>query len=215
MGAGVEMPVESDRPAAAGGARRSQVRLLGPLTISRDGVALALPASRKVRALFAYLSLAPHAVTRSQLCELLWDVPNDPRGELRWCLSKVRSIVDEPGRRRVDTPRRHRQARPGGLLRRCDRDRPRDPGRASRRSPPERLRTLCRAVRRRLSRRPGDRPQPGLQRLAHRAAAPLPRLPRRPAGASRRERSRRRGVRISGEVARSLRRSTGASTRSC
>ncbi len=76
--------------------------MLGPLTISRDGVALALPASRKVRALLAYLALAPHAVSRSQLCELLWDVPNDPRGELRWCLSKLRSILDEPGRRRVD-----------------------------------------------------------------------------------------------------------------
>ena len=41
--------------------------------------------------------------TRSQLCELLWDVPNDPRGELRWCLSKIRGLVDEPDRRRVDT----------------------------------------------------------------------------------------------------------------
>jgi hypothetical protein len=38
------------------------------------------------------------------LCELLWDVPNDPRGELRWCLSKLRSVFDGPGRRRVDTP---------------------------------------------------------------------------------------------------------------
>src|SRR5262249_28627839 len=36
-------------------------------------------------------------------CELLWDVPNDPRGELRWCLSKARSILDEPGKRRVKT----------------------------------------------------------------------------------------------------------------
>ena len=52
---------------------------------------------------FAYLALAPHAVARSQLCELLWDVPNDPRGELRWCLSKIRGLVDEPGRRRVET----------------------------------------------------------------------------------------------------------------
>lgn len=80
-----------------------QVRMLGPLTISRRDIALTLPASRKVRGLFAYLSLAPHAVTRSQLCELLWDVPNDPRGELRWCLSKIRGVVDEPGRQRVDT----------------------------------------------------------------------------------------------------------------
>jgi hypothetical protein len=32
-----------------------QVRMLGPLKIERDGVRLSLPASRKVRALFAYL----------------------------------------------------------------------------------------------------------------------------------------------------------------
>ncbi|HYA81510.1 MAG TPA: tetratricopeptide repeat protein, partial [Methylocystis sp.] len=30
-----------------------------------------------------------------------WDVPNDPRGELRWCLSKLRNILDEPQRPRV------------------------------------------------------------------------------------------------------------------
>src|SRR5262245_38260627 len=77
--------------------------MLGPMAIRRDGVALSLPTSRKVRALFAYLALAPGPVLRSPLCELLWDVPNDPRGELRWCLSKIRSVVDEPGRRRVFT----------------------------------------------------------------------------------------------------------------
>jgi DNA-binding SARP family transcriptional activator len=96
------MPVESDQPDQADGVHSLDVRLLGPLTISRGAVALALPASRKVRALLAYLSLAPHPVTRSQLCELLWDVPNDPRGELRWCLSKIRSVLDEPSRRRVE-----------------------------------------------------------------------------------------------------------------
>ncbi|RVC56449.1 transcriptional regulator, partial [Mesorhizobium sp. M4B.F.Ca.ET.088.02.2.1] len=64
---------------------------------------VALPASRKLRALLAYLALAPHPVGRSRLCELLWDVPNDPRGELRWCLSKLRGALDEPGRRRIET----------------------------------------------------------------------------------------------------------------
>jgi DNA-binding SARP family transcriptional activator len=99
---GVEMPVETRRP--SGGQETSlEVRMLGPLEVRRHGVTLALPPSRKVRALFAYLALAPHAVARSQLCELLWDVPNDPRGELRWCLSKIRGLVDEPSRRRVDT----------------------------------------------------------------------------------------------------------------
>lgn len=100
MVAGVEKHVESDRSGRTGALH---VQLLGALTISRNGVALKLPASRKVRALLAYLALAPHAVPRSQLCELLWDVPNDPRGELRWCLSKLRSIVDESDRARVVT----------------------------------------------------------------------------------------------------------------
>lgn len=76
-------------------------RLLGPLELSRDGNVLKLPASRKVRALLGYLALASRPVSRSQICELLWDVPNDPRGELRWCLSKIRALVDEKGRKRV------------------------------------------------------------------------------------------------------------------
>ena len=102
MVGGVEMTVESPRPSGSRDAL-VEVRMLGPLTIRRHDVTLALPASRKVRALFAYLALAPHAVARSQLCELLWDVPNDPRGELRWCLSKIRGLVDEPCRQRVET----------------------------------------------------------------------------------------------------------------
>lgn len=73
------------------------------MMISRNGAALPLPASRKARALLAFLAVSPAPVSRSHLCELLWDVPNDPRGELRWCLSKLRRILDEPGRRRVET----------------------------------------------------------------------------------------------------------------
>ncbi len=90
MVTGVETPVESLR-----------FRLLGSLELSRGGDVLKLPASRKVRALLGYLVLASRPVARSQICELLWDVPNDPRGELRWCLSKIRGLVDEPGRKRV------------------------------------------------------------------------------------------------------------------
>lgn len=104
VGAGVETHEmasgPSDRAVADG--FRLRVQLLGPLSIYRQGVALPLPASRKVRAVIAYLALAPRAVGRGQLCELLWDVPNDPRGELRWCLSKMRSVLDEPDRRRVE-----------------------------------------------------------------------------------------------------------------
>jgi DNA-binding SARP family transcriptional activator len=89
--------MQTDLPPAPGLA----LRLLGPLAVSRAVTPVPLPPSRKVRALLAYLAMAGRPVTRSHLCELLWDVPSDPRGELRWCLSKLRAVLDEPGRPRV------------------------------------------------------------------------------------------------------------------
>src|SRR5262245_28421349 len=80
-----------------------QVRVLGPVMVSRRGVPVPLPRSRKVRALLAFLALGQGAVSRSRLCDLLWDVPNDPRGELRWCLSKLRGVLDDADRPRVVT----------------------------------------------------------------------------------------------------------------
>jgi TolB-like protein/DNA-binding SARP family transcriptional activator/uncharacterized protein YukE len=79
------------------------VRMIGALALHHGDAALKFPASRKVRALFAYLALAPRPVPRAQLCELFWDVPNDPKGELRWCLSKIRGLIDSPRRKRVLT----------------------------------------------------------------------------------------------------------------
>jgi DNA-binding SARP family transcriptional activator len=102
VGESVETYVESTRSSLNGPVGLS-VRLLGQLAIARDGVPVTLPSSRKLRALLAYLALAPHPVSRGRLCELLWDVPNDPRGELRWCLSKLRAALDDPDRRRVET----------------------------------------------------------------------------------------------------------------
>jgi len=99
--ASVETDVESAGPPLNAEAVGLSVRLLGPFAIARGGRPVALPASRKLRALLAYLALAPHPVGRGRLCELLWDVPNDPRGELRWCLSKLRAALDEPGRPRI------------------------------------------------------------------------------------------------------------------
>ena len=103
--AGVESAGVSAVPQPTGSVPGGEVRLrlLGPMAISRAGAVLSLPPSRKLRALIAYLALAPHPVQRAHLCELLWDIPNDPRGELRWCLSKARALLDEPGRRRVET----------------------------------------------------------------------------------------------------------------
>ncbi len=80
-----------------------RVQLLGPFSIRRDGATVPLPRSRKVRALLTFLALGTTPYSRSRLCALLWDVPNDPRGELRWCLSKLRTLLDDPDRRRVQT----------------------------------------------------------------------------------------------------------------
>nr|WP_312891273.1 BTAD domain-containing putative transcriptional regulator [Mesorhizobium silamurunense] len=95
--------MESTRPSLDDTTAGLSLRLLGQLTIARDGEPVKLPSSRKLRALLAYLALAPHPVSRSRLCELLWDVPNDPRGELRWCLSKLRGALNEPGLHRIET----------------------------------------------------------------------------------------------------------------
>lgn len=89
--------MESDPPASP----RPSLRLLGPLTLHRGGAPVDLPPSRKVRALLGYLAMAARPATRSHLCELLWDAPNDPRGELRWCLSKLRPLLDSAERPRV------------------------------------------------------------------------------------------------------------------
>lgn len=79
------------------------VRMFGRLAVERHGEPVELPPSRKVRALLGYLALAPHPVGRGRLCELLGDIPNDPKGELRWCLSKLRPILDEPGHPRLSS----------------------------------------------------------------------------------------------------------------
>jgi DNA-binding SARP family transcriptional activator len=72
-----------------------EVRVLGPLTILRDGAPLRLPQSKKTRGLLAYLALTGRAHRRDRLCSLLWDVADDPRGALRWSLSKIRPLVND------------------------------------------------------------------------------------------------------------------------
>ena len=111
MGTSVEKGVGASRGSAAPGAAagslsqasspRVAIRLLGTLRVLRDGREVPLPTSRKARSLLAYLVMARRPVHRSRLCEMFWDVPNDPRGELRWCLSKLRGVLDEAGHKRV------------------------------------------------------------------------------------------------------------------
>ncbi len=80
-----------------------EIRLLGPLSVIAEGERRLLPRSRKIRFLLGYLAMSPGAVSRSKLCDLLWDAANDPRGELRWCLSKLRGVLGEANAARLVT----------------------------------------------------------------------------------------------------------------
>src|SRR6516225_6698241 len=106
------------------------LRLLGEIEVEEDGTALALPPSKKTRALLAYLAVVRRPQRRDRLCAMFWEIPDDPRGALRWSLSKLRALLDRPGARqrhrdghdratcrlgRVVPRRVSRRARPAGV----------------------------------------------------------------------------------------------------
>ncbi|MCB1907148.1 MAG: AAA family ATPase [Rhodocyclaceae bacterium] len=69
------------------------LRLLGPMELFAAGERVALPRSKKTRALLAYLAASGRPHRRDRLCALLWDMTDDPRGALRWSLSRLRKVV--------------------------------------------------------------------------------------------------------------------------
>lgn len=70
-----------------------KLRLLGPMALIADERPVRLPASRKTRALLGYLAAEGRPVRRERLCRLFWEMPDDPRGSLRWSLSKLRALL--------------------------------------------------------------------------------------------------------------------------
>lgn len=82
-----------------------RISLLGELRVSCREVDLTLPASRKARALLAFMAATRRPHRRERLCELLWDLPDDPKAALRWSLSKLRQVIDSPDRTRIAADR--------------------------------------------------------------------------------------------------------------
>ncbi len=82
-----------------------RINTLGELVVLRDDQPLNLPASKRARALLAYLALTARPHRRDRLCEVFWEIPDDPRGALRWALSKLRSVVNEEGADRLKADR--------------------------------------------------------------------------------------------------------------
>src|SRR6185436_5814351 len=104
VGIGVEICecVSDDGPAGERGMKRTkpragdlEIRLLGKLEVLRGGEPRVLPASKKSRALLAYLVVTARSHLRERLCDLLWEAPDDPRASLRWSLAKIRPLVDD------------------------------------------------------------------------------------------------------------------------
>jgi DNA-binding SARP family transcriptional activator len=82
-----------------------ELRLLGEISVLHAGRPQTLPQSRKTRALLAYLVIHGRPQRRDRLCAMFWDVADDPRGALRWSLSRLRRLLDTPKRQRLSANR--------------------------------------------------------------------------------------------------------------
>lgn len=93
-----------------------EIRLLGELEVRRDGAPVALPQSKKTRALLAYLATQRAPQRRDALCELLWELPDDPRAALRWSLTKIRPLLNDDAAERIEADRERVQFAPHGAM---------------------------------------------------------------------------------------------------
>ncbi|MEX2126227.1 MAG: hypothetical protein WD795_20210 [Woeseia sp.] len=89
----MDLNVRLSGKSTVGAPQKLQIQLLGEMVLSHEGMARALPPSRKTRGLLAYLALTDRRHRRDELCELLWDIPSDPRASLRWSLAKLRPLL--------------------------------------------------------------------------------------------------------------------------
>jgi DNA-binding SARP family transcriptional activator/Tfp pilus assembly protein PilF len=80
----------------------TNIRLLGPPSIERDGVSASSPRGHKAWALLAYLLLGRGVPTRQRLAELLFHDADDPLGSLRWNLAELRRTLGQPDALRGD-----------------------------------------------------------------------------------------------------------------
>src|SRR5712692_6686355 len=78
-----------------------RVSVLGNLAVLHHHTRMPLPPSKKTRALLAYLAVTARPHSRDRLCAMFWPVPGDRRAALRWSLTRLRPLVDEPDCRKI------------------------------------------------------------------------------------------------------------------
>ncbi|GIH04046.1 hypothetical protein Rhe02_21130 [Rhizocola hellebori] len=71
----------------------TEVRLLGPPQIARNGELLGGPRGYKAWGLLAFLALAERPPSRQRLVSMLFEHADDPRGALRWNLAEMRRAL--------------------------------------------------------------------------------------------------------------------------
>ncbi|MFQ6549466.1 alpha/beta fold hydrolase [Aestuariibius sp. 2305UL40-4] len=71
-----------------------QINVLGRMRVTHAGEDAPIVSSRKTRALLAYLVMTGQPHHREHLCDLFFDNTHDPRGALRWSLSKLRTLLN-------------------------------------------------------------------------------------------------------------------------
>ena len=82
-----------------------EIRLVGGLELRADGAELALPASKRARAVLAYLALNPGPQPRSRLAARFWpDVLDESaRASLRVALTELRQALGPAARHLIAT----------------------------------------------------------------------------------------------------------------
>src|ERR1700681_4520493 len=97
MTVGISVETHKPRPRPREPSGGLAIRLLGEIKVDRGAITVALPASKRTRALLGFLAATAKPQPRQALCDLLWDGPDDPRAALRWSLTKLRPLVNDVG----------------------------------------------------------------------------------------------------------------------
>ncbi|MGI9328423.1 MAG: hypothetical protein ACR2PZ_24620 [Pseudomonadales bacterium] len=71
------------------------ISLIGQLSARDNEAPIALPKSKKARALLGYLALNREGASREELSELLFAETKDPKASLRWALSRLKMTLPE------------------------------------------------------------------------------------------------------------------------
>jgi DNA-binding SARP family transcriptional activator len=89
--------------------------LFGQMRLIRADEVHLSPVTRKTRAILGFLALSMRPVSRQRLCDMFFDIPDDPRASLRWSLTKLRPLVDAPEKARLLSERDALQLSKHGL----------------------------------------------------------------------------------------------------